>query len=72
MSILGAFGGQEQEAFMASLEKFEADAKITIVNYTPDKDFTTTPSSSAPEPATHRTSPCSRSPAACSTSPGRG
>ncbi|MGP5717303.1 ABC transporter substrate-binding protein [Brachybacterium tyrofermentans] len=41
VSILGAFGGQEQEAFMASLEKFEADAKITI-NYTPDKDFTNT------------------------------
>lgn len=41
VSILGAFGGQEQEAFLASLEAFQSDSGITI-QYTPDTDFTNT------------------------------
>ncbi|GAA4522297.1 ABC transporter substrate-binding protein [Brachybacterium paraconglomeratum] len=41
VTILGAFGGQEQEAFLASLEAFEAKSGITI-QYTPDTDFTNT------------------------------
>lgn len=41
VSILGAFGGQEEEAFMASLAPFEEETGITI-QYTPDQDFTTT------------------------------
>ena len=41
VTILGAFGGQEQEAFLASLEDFQNDSGITI-QYTPDQDFTTT------------------------------
>lgn len=41
VSILGAFGGAEQEAFLASLEDFQAENDITI-QYTPDTDFTTT------------------------------
>lgn len=41
VSIFGAFGGQEQEGFMASLESFSEETGITI-NYTPDNDFSTT------------------------------
>lgn len=41
VTILGAFGGAEQEAFEASLEAFEQESGITI-EYTPDTDFTTT------------------------------
>lgn len=41
VNILGAFGGQEQEAFLASLADFQDETGITI-NYTPDSDFTTT------------------------------
>lgn len=41
VSILGAFGGQEQTAFLASLEEFQKSSGITI-QYTPDQDFTTT------------------------------
>jgi alpha-glucoside transport system substrate-binding protein len=41
VSILGAFGGQEQTAFLASLEDFQSDSGISI-NYTPDSDFTNT------------------------------
>jgi len=41
VSILGAFGGQEQQAFLTSLETFEKDSGISI-EYTPDQDFTTT------------------------------
>jgi alpha-glucoside transport system substrate-binding protein len=35
------FGGQEQDAFEASLEKFSEESGITI-SYTPDSDFTNT------------------------------
>ena len=41
VSVLGAFGGQEEEAFMASLAPFEEETGITV-QYTPDQDFTTT------------------------------
>lgn len=41
VTILGAFGGQEQEAFEASLAPFQKESGITI-QYTPDQDFTTT------------------------------
>lgn len=41
VSILGAFGGEEQKAFEASLAGFEKKSGITI-EYTPDSDFTTT------------------------------
>lgn len=41
VSILGAFGGQEQEALMASLAEFEKSSGVKI-QYTPDQDFTTT------------------------------
>ncbi|MDO5662342.1 MAG: ABC transporter substrate-binding protein [Brachybacterium sp.] len=41
VTILGAFGGQEQEAFVASLADFQEESGITI-QYTPDQDFTTT------------------------------
>src|SRR5699024_8553883 len=41
VTILGAFGGQERDAFLASLEDFQADSGITI-EYTPDTDFTNT------------------------------
>src|SRR5690606_38576753 len=41
VTILGAFGGQEQEGFLASLEEFEAESGITI-QYTADQDFTNT------------------------------
>ncbi|WP_156223309.1 ABC transporter substrate-binding protein [Pseudactinotalea suaedae] len=39
VTILGAFGGQEQEGFEASLAEFEEESGITI-QYTPDADFT--------------------------------
>ena len=41
VTILGAFGGAEADAFNASLEKFSADTGIRV-QYTPDQDFTTT------------------------------
>ncbi len=41
VSILGAFGGAEQEAFEASLASFEEESGITV-EYTADTDFTTT------------------------------
>lgn len=41
VSILGAFGGQEQEAFLLALEPFQEETGITV-QYTPDQDFTTT------------------------------
>jgi alpha-glucoside transport system substrate-binding protein len=41
VTILGAFGGEEQAAFESSLEQFQEDSGITI-EYTPDTDFTTT------------------------------
>ena len=41
VTILGAFGGAEKEAFQASLKDFEADSGITV-QYTDDQDFTTT------------------------------
>jgi alpha-glucoside transport system substrate-binding protein len=41
VSILGAFGGPEQEAFEASLTEFEASSGIDI-QYVADTDFTTT------------------------------
>jgi alpha-glucoside transport system substrate-binding protein len=41
VSILGAFGGQEQDGFLASLEAFQSDSGITI-DYTPDADFANT------------------------------
>jgi len=41
VTILGAFGGQEQAAFEESLADFQSESGITI-QYTPDQDFTTT------------------------------
>ncbi|MGD9957772.1 ABC transporter substrate-binding protein [Nocardioides sp.] len=41
VTVLGAFGGAEEEAFNASLEAFEKDSGIDI-QYTADTDFTTT------------------------------
>ncbi|MEE1618003.1 ABC transporter substrate-binding protein [Brachybacterium sp. J153] len=41
VTVLGAFGGQEQEAFEASLEEFTSSSGITV-QYTPDSDFTNT------------------------------
>jgi alpha-glucoside transport system substrate-binding protein len=41
VTILGAFGGAEQDAFEASLKGFEDDSGIDI-QYTADTDFTTT------------------------------
>ena len=41
VTILGAFGGAEADAFEASLAKFEQDSGIDV-QYTPDSDFTTT------------------------------
>ncbi|AXK46038.1 ABC transporter substrate-binding protein [Brachybacterium saurashtrense] len=41
VTVLGAFGGQEQEAFLASLEDFQSETGISV-QYTPDSDFTTT------------------------------
>ncbi len=41
VTILGAFGGAEQEAFEASLAAFEDESGIDI-EYTADSDFTTT------------------------------
>lgn len=40
VSILGAFGGPEEEAFLASIEEFEEESGIDI-EYVPDQDFTT-------------------------------
>ncbi len=41
VTILGAFGGSEQEAFVETLAAFEEESGITI-EYTGDQDFTTT------------------------------
>ena len=41
VTILGAFGGVEQEAFEASVAAFEEESGIDI-KYTADQDFTTT------------------------------
>lgn len=41
VTILGAFGGAEEEAFNASLAAFEEESGIDI-EYTSDQDFTTT------------------------------
>ncbi|QCR53123.1 carbohydrate ABC transporter substrate-binding protein [Brachybacterium sp. SGAir0954] len=41
VTVLGAFGGQEQEAFLASLEDFEKESGVTV-QYTADTDFTNT------------------------------
>lgn len=41
VSILGAFGGAEEELFTASLEEFTAESGINV-QYTSDQDFTTT------------------------------
>lgn len=41
VTILGAFGGAEAEAFEASLAPFEEESGIEV-QYTPDADFTTT------------------------------
>ena len=41
VTILGAFGGAEAEAFEASLAPFEEESGIEV-QYTPDSDFTTT------------------------------
>ncbi len=41
VTILGAFGGAEQEAFEASLQAFEDESGIDV-KYTADTDFTTT------------------------------
>ena len=41
VTILGAFGGAEAEAFEASLAPFEQESGIEV-QYTPDPDFTTT------------------------------
>ncbi len=41
VTILGAFGGVEQEAFEESLVAFEEESGIDV-QYTPDSDFTTT------------------------------
>ncbi|MGY5765557.1 ABC transporter substrate-binding protein [Brachybacterium sp. DNPG3] len=39
VTILGNFGGQERDGFVASLEDFQAESGIEI-QYTPDSDFT--------------------------------
>lgn len=41
VEVLGAFGGQEQEAFLESIKEFEESSGIDV-QYTPDQDFTTT------------------------------
>jgi len=41
VTVLGAFGGPEEEAFLASIKEFEQESGITV-DYTPDQDFTTT------------------------------
>ena len=41
VTILGAFGGDEQKAFEASLAPFEQSSGIDV-QYVPDQDFTTT------------------------------
>jgi alpha-glucoside transport system substrate-binding protein len=41
VTILGAFGGQEQEGFEAALDEFEQQSGIAV-EYTPDTDFTNT------------------------------
>lgn len=41
ISVLGAFGGQEKDAFEKAIAGFQEKTGITV-NYTPDQDFTTT------------------------------
>jgi len=41
VTVLGAFGGAEKEAFLASIAAFESESGIDI-QYTDDQDFTTT------------------------------
>lgn len=41
VTVLGAFGGAEKDAFLASIEAFESESGIDIA-YTDDQDFTTT------------------------------
>jgi alpha-glucoside transport system substrate-binding protein len=41
VTILGAFGGPEEAAFLATIEAFEDESGIDI-EYVPDQDFTTT------------------------------
>ncbi|WP_374456107.1 ABC transporter substrate-binding protein [Nocardioides sp.] len=41
VTVLGAFGGTEQEAFEASIKAFEDESGIDV-KYTADQDFTTT------------------------------
>lgn len=41
VEILGAFGGQEEAAFLESIKEFEESSGIDV-QYTPDQDFTTT------------------------------
>lgn len=41
VTVLGAFGGDEEKYFNASLKKFEAETGIDV-QYTSDQDFTTT------------------------------
>src|SRR5690606_9450073 len=41
VTVLGAFGGPEEEAFRASLEAFTEETGIQV-EYVPDQDFTTT------------------------------
>jgi len=41
VTVLGAFGGVEQEAFEASVKEFEDESGIDV-KYTADQDFTTT------------------------------
>src|SRR3954452_22258519 len=41
VTILGAFGGDEQAAFEDSLKEFESESGISI-EYTADQDYTTT------------------------------
>lgn len=41
VTVLGAFGGQEEQAFLESIKAFEDESGIDV-QYTPDQDFTTT------------------------------
>lgn len=41
VTILGAFGGQEEQGFLAAIEEFEAESGIDV-RYSSDQDFTNT------------------------------
>ena len=41
VTVLGAFGGQEEQAFLESVKEFEDSSGIDV-QYVPDKDFATT------------------------------